>query len=95
MEVPRLAIGDSGAMKIFKEGGCAILILWLIISFCVVFLSLGLQAAIEGVRALEIRLQNVEHLLSLALSESRSPAFTNRVDGLRDDANAPQKRANP
>lgn len=86
MEVPRLAIGDSGAMKIFKEGGCAILILWLIISFCVVFLSLGLQAAIEGVRALEIRLQNVEHLLSLALSESRSPAFTNHANRVQSPA---------
>lgn len=37
----------------------------------------------------EIRLQNHEYLLSLALSESRSPALTNRVDGLRNDTNAP------
>lgn len=29
---------------------------------------------------LEIRLQNVEHLLSLSLSESRSSVLTNRTD---------------
>lgn len=43
----------------------------------------------KRLNAVEMRLQNHEHLLSLALSESRSPALTNRIDGLRNDTNAP------
>lgn len=45
--------------------------------------------------AMEIRLRNMEHLLSLSISESRSPAFIGGTNRVSTSADAPREGINP
>lgn len=76
-------------MSIFKEGGLSILIAYVLLALVCAFNVNDIARNDKRVKALEVRLQNVEHLLSLSISESRSPASTNYVNRVRASSDAP------